>query len=57
MSGIWVLVLRAILGIVFAVVISRFFFPRASLVYVVGLGLILVALAYLAEYLRNRKSR
>jgi len=51
------LVLRAILGIVFAVVISRFFFPRASLVYVVGLGLILVALAYLAEYLRNRKSR
>jgi hypothetical protein len=32
------------------------FYPDANIIYVAGLGIILVGLAYFAEYLRNRKS-
>ncbi len=50
-----IFVIRAILGAVFAVVLSRFFYPDAKIPYLIGLGIILVGIAYLAEYLRNRK--
>ena len=52
-----IFIMRAILGAVFAVVISRIFYPRANLIYVAGLGIILVGLAYFAEYLRNRRKK
>ena len=55
MDRIQIFVIRAILGGVFAVVLSRFFYPEAKLPYVLGLGVILVGLAYFAEYLRQRK--
>lgn len=55
MNSFQIFVFRAILGAVFAVVISRIFYPRANLVYVAGLGIILVGLAYFAEYLRVRR--
>ena len=52
-----IFVIRAILGAVFAVILSRMFYPEANPIYVAGLGIILVGLAYFAEYLRNRKKR
>lgn len=55
MTRFHVFVIRAILGAVFAVLLSRMFYPDANLAYVAGLGIILVGLAYFAEYLRNRK--
>jgi len=55
MDRFQVFVIRAILGGVFAVVLSRFFYQDAKLPYVLGLGVILVGLAYFAEFLRNRK--
>ena len=55
MTQFHVFIIRAILGAVFAVILSRMFYPEANLVYVAGLGIILVGLAYFAEYLRNRK--
>ena len=50
-----ILVIRVILGVVFGVFLSRFFYPNAPLVFIIGLVLVLVGLAYLTEYLRNRK--
>jgi hypothetical protein len=50
-----IFIIRAILGAVFAVILSRMFYPEANAIYVAGLGIILVGLAYFAEYLRNRK--
>ena len=50
-----IFIIRAILGVVFGVVLSRFFYPDAPLVFVIGLILVLVGLAYLVEYLKNRK--
>jgi len=52
-----VFVIRAILGIVFAVVLSRFFYPETKIVYVIGLAVFLLGMAYFFEYLRKNKSR
>ena len=52
-----VFIIRAVLGAVFAVILSRVFYPDADIVYVAGLGIILVGLAYFVEYLRNRRKQ
>ncbi|NNF98130.1 MAG: hypothetical protein HKM93_02035 [Desulfobacteraceae bacterium] len=52
-----IFIIRAILGVVFAVILTRFFYPDVAIHYVAGLGAILVGLAYFAEYLRGRKNR
>ncbi len=57
MTNFHMFVIRAILGLVFAVVLTRFFYPHAKLIYTIGLAVILVGLAYLSEYLRKRKRR
>jgi len=50
-----IFVIRAVLAVVFAVVLTRVFHPDFQPVYVAGLAVILVGLAYLAEFLRQRK--
>jgi hypothetical protein len=57
MTQFHVFIIRAVLGAVFAVILARMFYPGANILYVAGLGVILVGLAYFAEYLRNRKKR
>ena len=49
------MIVRVILGVVFAVVITRFFFGRFEPVWVVGLAIFLVGMSYVTEYFRNRK--
>ena len=49
--------IRAIVGLAIAAFITRFYHGSINLYYVVGLAIILVGLAYLAEFLRHRKSR
>ncbi|MDM8549498.1 hypothetical protein QUF72_05445 [Desulfobacterales bacterium HSG2] len=56
MSRFNIFVIRAILGAVFAVFLTRFFFPDVNLIYVAGLGVFMVGMAYVLEYWRNRKS-
>ncbi len=51
-----IFVMRAILGAVFAVILSRFFYPGTNPLYVAGLGIFLVGMAYILEYWRNRNS-
>jgi hypothetical protein len=50
-------VIRAILGIFFAVIITRFFYGRVEPLYIAGLAILMVGLAYFAEFLRHRKDR
>jgi len=57
MTKFHIFVIRAILGAVFAVIFTRMFYGKVEILYVVGLAIILVGLAYFAEFLRNRKSR
>ena len=57
MTQFYIFIIRAILGAGFAVLLSRMFYPGANVIYVAGLGIILVGLAYFAEYLRNRRKQ
>lgn len=55
-QGVKVLIVRAVIGVVFAVLLTRFFHPEATAPAVAGLAVLLVGLGYLFDYLRNRKS-
>jgi len=57
MNKFHVFIIRCILGAVFAVLLMRFFFPRASLPYAAGLGIFMVGIVYVMEFFRNKKSR
>lgn len=50
-----IFVIRAILGVVFAVVLMRMFHPEFHIVYVAGFAIVLVGLAYLLEFWRKKK--
>ena len=56
MTKFYTFVIRAVLGAAFAVLLSRFFYPDANLVYVACMGIFLVGASYIAEYFRNKKS-
>ena len=51
------LVIRLIVGVVVAVVITRMFYGQIYIPYVIGLAIVLVGLAYFSEYIRNRKKK
>jgi hypothetical protein len=55
MNQFYVFLIRAVLGVAFAIVITRMFRGEAGIPYVAGLAIILVGLAYFAEYLRHRR--
>ena len=55
MNQLTIFVIRAVVGLAFAAIVTRMFYGRINPVYVVGLAVILVGLAYFAEYLRKRK--
>jgi uncharacterized membrane protein HdeD (DUF308 family) len=50
-------VIRGVLSLLFAVLISRFFFPNGGIPAVLGLAVVLLGLAYCLEYLRKRNER
>ncbi|MFC1814113.1 hypothetical protein ACFL03_15625 [Thermodesulfobacteriota bacterium] len=56
MNQIQIFIIRAFLGVIGAIILSRIFFGNIDRVYVTGLAIILVGLAYFSEYLRNRRS-
>ena len=55
MTRFYIFVIRVIMGALFAVLLSRFFMPEASMGWVIALGVFLVVLAYLSERFRKRK--
>ncbi len=57
MGSFNIFVIRAILAAVFAVILSRFFFPDVNIAFAAGLGIVLLGLAYIFEYFRNRKPK
>ena len=57
MNQFQIFVIRAVIGAVFAVVLTRMFYGKVHIAYVVGLAIIMVGLAYFAEYLRQRRNK
>ena len=54
MGSFQMFVIRLILSMMFAVLACRIFFQGTPLISVFGLGIILLGLAYLFEYVRKR---
>jgi hypothetical protein len=52
-----IFVIRAVVGLAFAAIATRMFYGRINFGYVVGLAVIMVGLAYFAEYLRKRRTK
>jgi uncharacterized membrane protein len=50
----YVFIIRAIMGVIFGIFLSKFFYPKAPILFIVGLCSCLVVLAYVTEYLRQR---
>ena len=57
MDKIGIFIIRAVMSVVFAFIITRFFHPEMSLFHIAGISILLMVSAYLAEYLRNRKQK
>ena len=55
MNALIILTIRAITGLIGAVLITRFFHPKAGIVEIVGLAIFLVGIAYVMEAFRKRK--
>ena len=55
MKNLSIMTMRVILGIFFAVMLTRFFYGRVEPVWVVGLVIFLVGMSYVTEFFRNRK--
>ncbi|HDI59834.1 MAG TPA: hypothetical protein ENF48_05710 [Desulfobacteraceae bacterium] len=55
MTAYQLFAIRAVLGIVFAVVILRFFYPQAGIPHVAGLAIFLVGMAYITEAWRHKR--
>jgi hypothetical protein len=56
-NPISIFVIRAVVGLAFAAIITRMFYGRINPGYVAGLAAIMVGLAYFAEYLRKRRTK
>jgi uncharacterized membrane protein HdeD (DUF308 family) len=48
-------IIRAVFGAVFAVVLTRMFYGKVAIVYVAGLAVFLVGMAYVMEYFRKKR--
>ena len=57
MNRFSVFIMRAILSAFFAVVLTRFFYGRVELLYVIGLGIFLMGMSYVTEYYRSKKQK
>ena len=55
MNRLYVFIIRAVFGAVFAVLATRVFYPDAGLERITALGIFLVGMAYLVEYFRKRR--
>ncbi len=52
-----IFIMRAILASFFAVILTRFFYGRVELFYVVGLAIFLMGMSYVTGYYRSKKQK
>jgi uncharacterized membrane protein HdeD (DUF308 family) len=50
-----IFIIRAVFGAVFAVVLTRMFYGKVEIVYVAGLAVFLVGIAYVMEYFKKKR--
>jgi hypothetical protein len=50
-----IFIIRAVIGAVVAVVLTRMFYGKVEIVYVAGLAVFLVGMGYVMEYFRKKR--
>ncbi len=50
-----IFIMRVVIGVVAVVILSHLFYPDAPIYFFILLGMLLIGLAYLKEYLGQRK--
>jgi NhaP-type Na+/H+ or K+/H+ antiporter len=55
LSALIIFLIRAILGVIFAVLLTKFFYPKATMLGTAGFAIGLVGLAYITEHFRQRR--
>ena len=55
LNAFYKFILRAILGVGFAILATRFFFPGAGVLWIAGLAVFLVGMAYVMESFHKRQ--
>ena len=54
MTAFYIFIIRAVMGVVFAILATRLFYPKAGMVWVMGVAIVLVGMAYIFESFRKR---
>ena len=57
MTQFQIFIIRAVIGAVVAVVLTRMFYGKVEIIYVAGLAVFLVGMAYIMEYFRKKRER
>ena len=57
MNQFHIFIIRAVIGAVIAVILTRAFTGKIYIPYILGLAIIMVGLAYFSEYLRHRRNK
>lgn len=57
MTQFYIFFIRAVFGAVIAVLLTRMFFGKVETVYVAGLAVFLVGMAYVMEYFRKKREK
>jgi len=54
LTAFYIFIIRAIMAAFFAVLVMRFFYPKAGIPSVMGCAIVLVGMAYVLENFRKR---
>ncbi|MFZ0482962.1 MAG: hypothetical protein WAL93_06190 [Desulfobacterales bacterium] len=57
MTQFQIFIIRAVIGAVVAVVLTRMFYGKVEIIYVAGLAVFLVGMAYVMEYYRKKREK
>ena len=57
MTQFQIFIIRAVIGAVVAVVLTRMFYGKVEIIYVAGLAVFLVGMAYIMEYFRKKREK
>ena len=56
MNKLLIFILRVILAMAFSVILTRLFHPEQSMIFIAGTGILLVSMAYVVGFLKNRNA-
>lgn len=57
MTRIYIFILRTILSVAFAIILTRMFHPEKSIAFMAGIAVILLTMSYFLAYLRGKGSK